>query len=300
MCGSFLSSVIQQWIRDEERNAGDEDGRADQKHGEPEQLDNEGVMAGASTHVDPVAYAIHTYRRERGAYERRHSKGEKITVIILGATALFALMAFIASGIADIFFYAQLSEMRNEQRPWLTVTAIPKSGPYISGGTNVYIDVLFTIHNSGHSPAIGVSLRPTFGDYKVEVKNGQMIMTASDTIEKICRVPYTPNGGDIIAPGESVEQQIAMGVSLQQATTDAIDYAKAVHPAVLAIHPFIGGCVYYSFPWESGVHQTPFFYDVRVERPGLGTAGIPLQAIDQPLDDTHLARRGPPGDLTAR
>jgi hypothetical protein len=60
----------------------------------------------------PVADAIHTYRRKREFDESSRAKRERVTIIVLVATAIFALVAAIAAGVSAWFFYGQLTEMQ--------------------------------------------------------------------------------------------------------------------------------------------------------------------------------------------
>jgi Na+-transporting methylmalonyl-CoA/oxaloacetate decarboxylase gamma subunit len=83
--------------------------------------------------VTAIANAIDAHRRGRQSQERDRSKREKITIAVLGATAIFALLAAIAAIASAWIFQGQLSEMHKSaevsrralegvERPVLTIT----------------------------------------------------------------------------------------------------------------------------------------------------------------------------------
>jgi hypothetical protein len=59
----------------------------------------------------PVADAIHSYRRRRETHERERAKRERVTIVVLVFTAVFAFLAAIAAGVSALIFSGQLGEM---------------------------------------------------------------------------------------------------------------------------------------------------------------------------------------------
>lgn len=95
-----------------------------------------------------IAEAIHAYRRTRHSHERQSGQRVKQANAILGATALFALVAAVAAIFSGWAFYSQLTQMRHDGRPWVGIGYIgyPEA------------DTAIQFMNGGKSPALNISM----------------------------------------------------------------------------------------------------------------------------------------------
>jgi Na+-transporting methylmalonyl-CoA/oxaloacetate decarboxylase gamma subunit len=124
----------------------DEAAEAEQKDDTAAELQDNPSHKGFAAIYD----AINSYRRSRETQNRQQDKREKITVILVGATAVFAFFAVIAAIVSAFIFQGQLRAMESDQRPW--VGAPVKIEPRVANGE---IDFLQTFRNVGHRPHEG-------------------------------------------------------------------------------------------------------------------------------------------------
>jgi hypothetical protein len=101
----FLLSLLMQYsiygnISKQGGNAEVQDPAADEEEGNINQ-----------TRRDPIADAIHAYRRSRRTDEGERAQRERVTIVVLGVTAIFAFLAAAAAGYSAWIFLGQLGEM---------------------------------------------------------------------------------------------------------------------------------------------------------------------------------------------
>jgi Flp pilus assembly protein TadB len=109
----FLLSVILAAIdRNETENSRESDN-------EDTTSNNQGTHANTEQLVATIANEIHTYRCYRQSNEGHRAKREKTTIILLGFTAIFPLVAAGSAIYSAWIFYDQLDMMRTERRAWV-------------------------------------------------------------------------------------------------------------------------------------------------------------------------------------
>jgi flagellar basal body-associated protein FliL len=156
-----------------------------------------------------VANAIHTYRRTREADERDRAKRERVTIIVLISTAIFAFLAAVAAGASAWIFYGQLdtmratreesnrsasdqlkllgdqtkaiqgqlSQMQEAQRAWIELDEAKAVNLTVD---HYYISILvdFVYKNVGHSPAEDVTVYP---DLVISDDSGRLANLVSES-----------------------------------------------------------------------------------------------------------------------
>jgi hypothetical protein len=283
---TMLSLVIQQWIRDQRSYSPNQQGATNQEYNETDQRRGDGINSDRAAPTDAVAQAIHTYRHERGTYERRRSKNDQVTVVILSVTALFALLAFLASAVADVFFYGQLGEMKTAressegsfadqlsvlqtqayamqgqlnqmvlaQRPWIPAKASVTSDLRFNVGASLAtFDFRFELENTGHSPAFDVSV-VTY-PITIVARRKQTAEVSKQTA--LCNVRNT--SGPTIFPGEPVFHTIPESLS---ATNPDQDYVLGRGTPGATIEIGVLGCILYRSYGSEEIHRTPFFFSI--------------------------------------
>jgi hypothetical protein len=166
----FLLSLLLSAINNEQSQS---NGETDQRKPSQQHTNNTSYQHLATT----IADAIHTYRHYRRADDRHRAQRERVSISILGLTAIFAFFAAIAGIVSAVFFYGQLSEMRigaadtkklaeaaskqataaerlaTNDRAWLLI-AFDSFDPGTEAGLLATYNSNFSIHNYGTSPAI--------------------------------------------------------------------------------------------------------------------------------------------------
>jgi hypothetical protein len=102
----FLLSLIQSSI---DEGMSQRAGQSDNERGRTES--NDEVRIG-NTCVDSIATAIGAYQDQRDSHERERARRDHKTIIVLGLTAVFALLAAAAAIYSDWIFQGQLKEMQ--------------------------------------------------------------------------------------------------------------------------------------------------------------------------------------------
>jgi len=153
-----LSSIIQKWVCDQGCDPSKRAQAADNEDQHRDQLEEVGVVSGVDSHaVNVVAHAIDAYHHKRDTHERARSKSEKVTIIVLGMTALFAALAAAASLVSDWIFYKQLVDSRNAtiiaNRAWIAPSRMVLNWPLEIPGP---VRVSLAVENTGREPAIDV------------------------------------------------------------------------------------------------------------------------------------------------
>jgi hypothetical protein len=108
----LLSSIIQKWVSDEERNSEEGEDSSNEKDGQGAYLRPHRLISGFIPHVNAVASAINAYRDKRDSHERGKKKTDRVSIVILGVTAFFAFVAAAAASISAVFLYSQLIDAR--------------------------------------------------------------------------------------------------------------------------------------------------------------------------------------------
>lgn len=112
-----------------------------------------------------ITDAIHSHGRILHSEDRHRSKREKVTIAVLGATAVFALFAAAAAIASAWIFQGQLNEMRVERRPWVSISekdsvfqAEPSTALVNSPLSGPRLGIRMRIRNSGRSPALRIRI----------------------------------------------------------------------------------------------------------------------------------------------
>jgi len=91
----------------------------DSKAGEENDASNKSEENVNQARHGPIADAIHTYRRYCHADERGRAQRERVTIVVLISTAIFAFLAAVAAGVSAWGFQGQLTAMREDRRAWI-------------------------------------------------------------------------------------------------------------------------------------------------------------------------------------
>ena len=162
--------------------------------------------------ISTIANAIDTYRHSRHSEESKRSKREKITIAVLSATAIFALLAAGAAVYSAWIFQGQLSEMRADshlsERAFLNVEQLKVEQSIVLPPDRLTpeedIGWQFSpiFENSGKTPAVNirvvaVSPETTPSFYGV-VQGATMPGTKMDPISNRDFVRDAPDDPDVI------------------------------------------------------------------------------------------------------
>jgi hypothetical protein len=104
-----------------------------------------------------ITDAIYAYHHTRHAHERHRSKREKVTIAVLSATAIFALIAAIAAGGSAWIFADQLKDAQASRRPWVSaIQVITQSDSLTKINDHFEFPVTVIFKNTGLSLAIQI------------------------------------------------------------------------------------------------------------------------------------------------
>jgi hypothetical protein len=182
----------------------------------------------------------------------------------------------------------QLEEMQEEQRPWVTITDPPEIiSPLVVKSSGVGIDLLFSFHNTGHFPSIGV-LPSTFGI-------PHRIRQIGDEFPRACNF-RNPGMGVYVFPGDTPTQPVS--VFIPSSDVDAFWRENPNFRPIIA--PVIFVCVVYWEPTSHKPHHTPFAYELMRKHsyiPNRYNASVYIDEGDVPIDNLFLRRQiiGVPG-----
>lgn len=227
-----------------------------------------------------IKNAIDAYSETHHSEDRKRAKRERITVIVLFATAVFAALAAIAAGASAWIFEGQLEEMRAEQRPWIyaeTPIFLKAITRNIPGVWEMRIE--FKLQNTGHLPAMNVT--PIVQSPVVTFNKGDAIAeyqheSCIDRNDGAWKVT-----GDTIFPGQIIKHAITIGIWPK-------DMANA-YAAINHYDPWIIGCFAYLTPSSKLPHFTRFAYVVSEEgETGGPTSWLPYDPSNIPPNKLHV------------
>ncbi|MBV9862976.1 MAG: hypothetical protein JO267_12620 [Alphaproteobacteria bacterium] len=89
-----------------------EPSEGDRETSESDAADQQTNNSGNQHLLAAIADAIHAYRRHRHTSERNSAYRERVSIVVLGITAMFALGAGVAAIYSAVIFQGQLGEMR--------------------------------------------------------------------------------------------------------------------------------------------------------------------------------------------
>jgi hypothetical protein len=164
---------------------------------------------------------------------------------ILGATALFALIAAVAAIISGWFFYGQLEEMRLDKRAWVYATNTWISDNITNDGEGINVPLHFRLTNVGHSPASRVllSARTYLGG------------TGAADVKEVCNSAENSFIALTIFPNDSTDQGIPAPTRKGELATireQADKFNSGRYPAL----PTIIACIAYRFSPNGEFHHT--------------------------------------------
>jgi hypothetical protein len=153
-----LSSIVQKWVSDQGGETPTHKQSTNNEYQNGDHLNEERVIPPiGSRSVDAVANAIDAYHQKRDTHERARSKREKVTIVVLGVTAFFALTATVASFVSDWIFYEQLADAKKStistNRAWIAPSRMVLNFPLETPGP---IRAALYVENTGREPAIDV------------------------------------------------------------------------------------------------------------------------------------------------
>jgi hypothetical protein len=151
----FLLSMLQHGISSKiPDDASDARDQSDASNEQPKDINEAGST--------PVANAIHSYGRRRDAHESSRAERERVTIIVLTFTAIFAFLAAGAALVSAWFFSGQLNEMHEasvdakqsliaSNRAWIS----PMTARIVGSTQNPQLPIFDVYYrNTGKDPAL--------------------------------------------------------------------------------------------------------------------------------------------------
>ena len=228
-----------------------------------------------------IGNAIDAYRKSRESQGRQQDKRENVTVILVGVTALFAVVAAVVAIVSAFIFQGQLKEARLDSRPWISAETFTMIAPLQIADDGGATRFLIQIKNVGKLPAVRIGV-----DAILLIRNVENILEKQkwycDAIRK--NLENERNTPSIIVPEITLfpERDRPVEIWAGFRPEDFRRYRDWLEripgPAAL---PTMVGCVHYEFPSEEGYHFTGFILDLNRRTPapyvprGPVTAQIP-------------------------
>jgi hypothetical protein len=213
-------------------------------------------------------------------HKRRERWWNKWEVLGLWAAAAAGVLAIVVSSCDSHeqrqVMAGQLDEMRNGQRPWISIDVVP-AGNLIIKDENIFLEVFFNMKNTGKSPTV-------------------FAWPEKDTIPNAIGKPFDEwqkPANCLREPRPEGEIKSIQGFALfpdqtfRLRDTIIIDRKKMIptnskgHPSA---SPAIVGCVRYKFISDYTWHQTGFAYLMGKYAPG----GVFSSAVIIPLDEGDI------------
>jgi hypothetical protein len=202
-----------------------------------------------------------------------------------GGTCLAAILA----GVAAYVFWCQLGamqdqldEMRAEQRPWVYAEAASPDGPFYrnqSGGFT--LDVGFTLHNTGHLPALYVS--PDIDGYLPFGKESPRDWQRRHCAPKLEQPKAMGDQiGVTVFPGQTVHSGRGAGFKPEEIDALKRKWRKNAHKEMDHFIAWVVGCIRYRAP-DGSFHQTGVAYQV-----GRGGDVLPPDPTGVPTSEITL------------
>jgi hypothetical protein len=182
------------------------------------------------------------------------------------------------------------------ERAWIRVDVRNNGSLVFDGNGNARINLLFTLTNTGNSPATKVRIH-------THVFLGNVVnfteSTPRDEYLNICEVvrmrgemPIDEMLSYTLFPGETKEHPYFVMISRQQLDELMQRWKKRTGQDELKhFSPHIVGCVSYSIPFDDRQHQTGFMYELKRRLPGVPeTLQWGMFNIDDQVVDTNDVR----------
>jgi hypothetical protein len=194
-----------------------------------------------TAHVYAIRDELYAQRRQHNHHENKRARREKVGI---GAAIIAAALA----GLSAWIFQGQLSEMRDEQRPWVYAPTINISGSIIHDKRGMHIPVAFVMKNVGKTPALHA-----WFSFKVF-----LAQTRQTDVFAACAFAENATVSSTVFPDDTVRG----GVEGEIPQTD-IDSVKMKRDqdniqAEYMIGPVVFGCLAYKIPGDSSFHTTPY------------------------------------------
>lgn len=189
-----------------------------------------------------------------------------------GWVAFFTLALAITAGLQTCILDNQLNEMRDEQRPWLSVQGFPASGLSYTDKGQPTLTIVSVLKNIGRRPAQYVA---SLGQFFPWIIANDPITRRDKMCEELRTRHLVPeNQGFVMMPGDT--KTPLMKLYMQPADIEA--WKKATIPGGAA--PVIAFCLDYVFVSDMTHHHVGL--EIEVDKRGT----IPNQpiAIVQPTD----------------
>ena len=223
----------------------------------------------------------HFKRRRHKANKRQteHQKNERMMARWTRRVGVFTIILAAAAIASAVIFYrqqttmhGQLKEMRAEQRPWVYADVKLGNKISLSKDGNYFFQASFNLHNTGHTPAVSVTINYDVVPMKIGEPFNRVHSQKCDAIKHSSGISTEDNF--MIFPGQDTI-----------ATSDNVGYPKKKWESDYANKNVLWvliGCVDYKSPMSNIHHQTAFGYLIGKV---LGDAGTVLDAdpTDAPM-----------------
>jgi hypothetical protein len=223
---------------------------------------------------------------ERNSDQRWERRWRRLEVSGLWAAAAVGLTAIIWSSVDSErarsvmanqlgVMQGQLNETQAEQRPWVSASAFRPS--MTVDENTIGINITYTVHNSGHSPAVG-GLAATSRWVIIKDRSfGEGLSSRA-----ICGGPAVDTGLNIF-PGDSGDLQTSVTIPISWLQDAIVDRS---HGNAKVVPIMIGFCLIYRELGPRGkYHHTP--YQFRLADYTLGNPGS-LEFTGQPIPSDKL------------
>lgn len=223
-----------------------------------------------ATTIAAIAAFVLSRQQERDAEREWDKKWRRLEVVGIWVAAGVGVAAIIWSVVSSS---GQLSEMRAEQRPWVSAQKISGNGPMDFNSGGITVPLTFEFLNSGHGPAfyVEVALLPQL---------------------------FSRNMFDPVVQQKNCRRQIRFGVSLFPNQATSLSYTATVTAKDIerenALWPpkakppltiFMLACIRYTDAVTGMEHYTPYILRVGP----MAQYGLPGN-IQAPIDGEALAK----------
>nr|WP_294509679.1 hypothetical protein [uncultured Rhodopila sp.] len=266
-----ISSMIDDWTREGKAHSQKAPVISDNDKDDGGKVHRDAPPPSILHSIGTVADAISTYNKNRDLQETARNKGDRITLIVLAITALFAIIAAIFSGVSDLIFYRQLIEMQDDNRPWIKIISVdpsdlewsPLSGNSLNGDVLGTMSPKITLSNVGRSPALGVHAAAWGFIQPQPARNAQTLEQARD--RNCSNLELTPVAagqwgreimfpGDIATPSHQKMTTSGFGITPYKANFNGTKSNNDTQTISLIVY----GCADYMFGHPIAHHRTLF------------------------------------------
>ena len=222
-------------------------------------------------------------KREKKQSERWANKATEPLTLFTGVVAAFTIFLVIVGGLQLCILRNQLTEMRNEQRPWISIIPKIESPLTYDADGAARIMLKFTLKNVGHLPAQFVYVTTQFVPFIDQVD----LISRRDQLCKDLRLRKNipKSNGFAIMPNGSVEPFMPTAMS----PSDVMRWKEAKDSI-----PIIVGCVDYVFVTDNTHHDVGFIFEL--DRSGKSPGGpfAPIRPKSGDVSQDALTLEGNP------